>query len=447
MDCARRSRAAADIASRSALRKIAARARLARATAAATLASAASSAAREASAARAIRGTVRRTSDRSRRAAAMSSSAFRRAVSRPLMVVSSVTRPSPSASRASATMAGSKPKRSAICSARERPGTPQRSLYVGASSTSSNSTAAFSKTPPSCSYFRALSSPWCVVASTRPAAPAPYPRPSTPARRSSSAPPMAAPSAGLVPVPTSSMSTSARGVTARKMALCLASRAENVERLCMRSCESPMSTSTSSNQGTLAISAGMNSPARAIRLASPTAFMAAVLPPVFGPVITTHRVERGTNTSTGTGPRVVFDTFSSVGEIPAARFPSKSASYSESSASFSFSVSPVSLRFFFLDASFLAAARRAARRARIACASSTGCLNPASSTRSSFFSKSGSASLSSSSSSRFVETRLPYVPARGSVGNMAFVSASRALCLAAASTSSPPRSFPGRTIS
>ena len=442
MDCARRSRAAADIASRSALRKIAARARLARATAAATLASAASSAARAASAARAIRGTVRRTSDRSRRAAAMSSSAFRRAVSRPLMVVSSVTRPSPSASRASATMAGSKPKRSAICSARERPGTPQRSLYVGASSTSSNSTAAFSKTPPSCSYFRALSSPWCVVASTRPAAPAPYPRPSTPARRSSSAPPMAAPSAGLVPVPTSSMSTSARGVTARKMALCLASRAENVERLCMRSCESPMSTSTSSNQGTLAISAGMNSPARAIRLASPTAFMAAVLPPVFGPVITTHRVERGTNTSTGTGPRVVFDTFSSVGEIPAARVPSNSASYSESSASFS--VSPASLRFFFLEASFLAAARRAARRARIACASSTGCLSPASSTRSSFFSKSGSASSSSSSSSsRFVETRLPYAPARASVGNMAFVSASRALCLAAASASSPPRSLPG----
>jgi hypothetical protein len=39
--------------------------------------------------------------------------------------------------------------------------------------------------------------------------------------------------------------------------------------------------------------------------------MAAVLPPVLGPVITTHRVERGTNTSTGTGPRVVFETLSS----------------------------------------------------------------------------------------------------------------------------------------
>ena len=220
------------------------------------------------------------------------------------------------------------------------------------------------------------------------------------------------------------MSTSARGVHARRTALCFASRAENVERLCMRSCKSPMSTSTSSNQGKLAISAGMNSPARAIRLASPTAFMAAVLPPVLGPVITTHRVERGTNTSTGTGPRVAGVS----SEIDAPRFPNTSASYSSSADD----SSPfASARFFFLDASFLAAARRAARRARIACASSTGCLSPASSTSSSFFSASASASSAPSSSSPAGPRRAP--PA--SVGNMAFCSASRALRVASASAS------------
>ena len=276
--------------------------RPARAIPDASCTSAASSAASTRACAAAILGAVRSTSHRSEMACLMSSSAPRRAVSKAPMVSSSVALPSPSAALASSTTAGSSPNRSAICNARDRPGTPHRSLYVGASATSSNSTAAFSKKPPGCSYLSAFSSPWWVVARVRPArlkSPPPAP---TPASRSSNAPPIAAPSAGDVPVPTSSMSTNESAVAAASIARCFASLALNVESDCMRSWESPMSTRTSSNHGIRAISAGMNRPDRAIKPARPTAFIAAVLPPVLGPVMTTQRVFRGTKTSTGTGP-------------------------------------------------------------------------------------------------------------------------------------------------
>ena len=64
----------------------------------------------------------------------------------------------------------------------------------------------------------ALSSPWWVVARVRPARLKSVPPAPTPASRSSRAPPIAAPSAGDVPVPTSSISTNESGPAADKMA-------------------------------------------------------------------------------------------------------------------------------------------------------------------------------------------------------------------------------------
>jgi hypothetical protein len=98
----------------------------------------------------------------------------------------------------------------------------------------------------------------------------------------------------------------------------------------------------------------MNKPARDIKLARPTAFIAAVLPPVFGPVITTARVVNGTNTSTGTGPFVAGVLVPDV-DTPDPPLPSpyrNSSSYASAPPSSSFG-------FLFLLASFLAANRRA----------------------------------------------------------------------------------------
>mmetsp|Transcript_5340 Transcript_5340/g.21834 ORF Transcript_5340/g.21834 Transcript_5340/m.21834 type:complete len:638 (-) Transcript_5340:1184-3097(-) len=365
------------------------RSRPARAIPDASFTSAASSAASTLACAAAIRGAVRSTFHRRVSARLISSSAPLLAVSNAPMVSSSVALPSPSAALASSTTAGVNPNRSAICNARDRPGTPHSSLYVGARAASSNSTAAFSKKPPGCSYLSALSSPWWVVARVRPARLKTVPPAPTPASRSSRAPPIAAPSAGDVPVPTSSISTNESGPAADKMALCFASLALNVERDCMRSCESPMSTSTLSNQGRRAISAGTKSPDRAIKLARPTAFIAAVLPPVLGPVMTTHRALRGTNTSTATGPLTRATSSSPYvrGSTPRLTPSNRSSSTSESSPRplrplrpSGPSSSPV---LFFERAARFAASRRANRRARIACAASTGCRKPASSTSSS----------------------------------------------------------------
>ena len=364
----------------------------------------------------------------------MFSSAPRRAVSSAEMVVSSVTLPSPSARRASRVTASSIPKRSAICNARDRPGTPHNNLYVGASAASSNSTAAFSNTPPGCSYFSALSSPWCVVASVSPAAlraSAPGP---TPARRSSSAAPIALPSAGLVPVPTSSMSTSAPGVAASRIARCFARRALNVESDSIRSCASPMSTRTSSNQGKSAVSAGTNKPARAISADNPTAFIAAVLPPVFGPVITTERAERGTKTSTGTGPRTTGPGAEEEASPNPESDPRDERGPSNKSSSAPRASSPPAVRF---AAAALAAARLRAFRARIACAASTGWRRPANSTRSSFCPSPGRFSSSPANDSSSASGSAPSAPPRSSVGNDAAISAFLARSAAFHAPSSP----------
>ncbi len=64
----------------------------------------------------------------------------------------------------------------------------------------------------------------------------------------------------------------------------------NVDSDCSMLCSSPMSAKTASNTGTrLPRSAGTGSPACAISESSPAVFSATVLPPVFGPVISSTR--------------------------------------------------------------------------------------------------------------------------------------------------------------
>ena len=62
---------------------------------------------------------------------------------------------------------------------------------------------------------------------------------------------------------------------------------ENVDRLCSIDCSSPMSANTSSNTAiSLPNCAGICMPDCAISVSRPTVFSVTVLPPVFGPVIT-----------------------------------------------------------------------------------------------------------------------------------------------------------------
>ena len=69
----------------------------------------------------------------------------------------------------------------------------------------------------------------------------------------------------------------------------LATWPEKVERLISIDCRSPMSASTWSKTGSAAVSAGGRSPAWCSSAASPSVFSATVLPPVFGPLITSAR--------------------------------------------------------------------------------------------------------------------------------------------------------------
>ena len=64
---------------------------------------------------------------------------------------------------------------------------------------------------------------------------------------------------------------------------------EKVERLISIDCGSPMSASTSSNTGSAAVAAGGRSPDWWSSAARPSVFSATVLPPVFGPLITSAR--------------------------------------------------------------------------------------------------------------------------------------------------------------
>ena len=100
----------------------------------------------------------------------------------------------------------------------------------------------------------------------------------------------APPSAGSVPVPTSSSSTSAGTCSARSIAAMLVMCAEKVLRLAEIDCSSPMSANSVRNTGSVEpAAAGMCSPAWAISASSPAVFSATVLPPVFGPVMSSTR--------------------------------------------------------------------------------------------------------------------------------------------------------------
>ena len=99
--------------------------------------------------------------------------------------------------------------------------------------------------------------------------------------------PSAPPSTGSVPPPTSSSSTSAGSSSARSIATRLAMCAEKVLRLAAMDCSSPMSAKIDWNGvNWLPGSTGISSPACAISASSPNALSATVLPPVFGPEIT-----------------------------------------------------------------------------------------------------------------------------------------------------------------
>ncbi len=65
--------------------------------------------------------------------------------------------------------------------------------------------------------------------------------------------------------------------------------AENVDKSAAIDCSSPMSTSTPSNSGRTARSAATGIPDCADSAAIPVVFSTTVLPPVFGPLITSTR--------------------------------------------------------------------------------------------------------------------------------------------------------------
>ena len=105
-------------------------------------------------------------------------------------------------------------------------------------------------------------------------------------KRSTMATPSAPPSIGSVPDPTSSSSTSAGVCRSRSIDTMLLMCAENVLRLASIDCSSPMSAKTDRNTGTREPSAaGIRRPACAIIARRPAVLSATVLPPVFGPVM------------------------------------------------------------------------------------------------------------------------------------------------------------------
>ena len=99
--------------------------------------------------------------------------------------------------------------------------------------------------------------------------------------------PSAAPSAGSVPAPISSIITSDFSVAFERISETRLTCELKVESDCSSDCSSPISTSTSSKTGNCDPScAGICRPDCAMIPIRPTVFRATVLPPVFGPVTT-----------------------------------------------------------------------------------------------------------------------------------------------------------------
>ena len=124
-----------------------------------------------------------------------------------------------------------------------------------------------------------------------------------PRKWSTIAMPSAPPSTGSVPAPTSSSSTSAGSASDRSIWTMFVMCHEKVLRLAAIDCSSPMSANTDRNTGSRdPCSAGTCSPACAISASRPAVLSATVLPPVFGPVMTSTVVPGISLMSTGTGP-------------------------------------------------------------------------------------------------------------------------------------------------
>ncbi len=99
----------------------------------------------------------------------------------------------------------------------------------------------------------------------------------------------AAPSTGSVPAPNSSIKISVRSSASRSIETIFVMCAENVDSDCSILCSSPMSASTFPNTDTRELSdAGIYNPHAAISVKSPSVLIDTVLPPVFGPVITSE---------------------------------------------------------------------------------------------------------------------------------------------------------------
>jgi hypothetical protein len=164
---------------------------------------------------------------------------------------------------------------------------------VGVSVAASNWSEAF--TIPRSRSASSFSDPRCVVARTvQPRA----------ARAHSTLPARAAPSAGSVPVPSSSRSTSDAPSAPSSTSLRAATCALNVERLSWMLCRSPMSAYSAANTGSRVPGpTGGITPLCASATISPTALSRTVLPPALGPDTRTVRSSGSSSRSKGTAAR------------------------------------------------------------------------------------------------------------------------------------------------
>ena len=111
----------------------------------------------------------------------------------------------------------------------------------------------------------------------------------------------AAPSAGSVPAPSSSNSSSDRSSHSLSMRTVFVMCAENVDSDCSMLCSSPMSAMISWNTGMVLPSAhGMCRPHCVMAASRPMVLSVTVLPPVFGPVMTSVSNSPPSETSIGT---------------------------------------------------------------------------------------------------------------------------------------------------
>ena len=114
----------------------------------------------------------------------------------------------------------------------------------------------------------------------------------------------AEPSSGSVLVPSSSRSTRESGPACRRILMTLRMWEPKVETESAMLCWSPMSAKTPPNTGSaLPSSATTCRPDWCMSAASPTVFIATVLPPVFGPVTTSADQSGPTLTVSGTASR------------------------------------------------------------------------------------------------------------------------------------------------